>query len=99
MCQENSMQGLLGKKLMSKNVLTNPYYDKLVDQSLLISNLKNVAWKTLQSGGSTHAYERKIRLEQKKYYKLENLFRLEHTRRLKKDVPALDDVNKEVHEL
>tara|TARA_R100000808_G_C2139455_1_gene147368 strand:- start:426 stop:707 length:282 start_codon:yes stop_codon:yes gene_type:complete len=93
------MEGLVGKKMVSKNVLTNPYYEKILDQSLLITNLKSVAWKKLQSGGNTYKYERKIRLEQKRYHKLENLFRQEHIKRLKTVAPVEDDANKESEEL
>ena len=93
------MEGLIGKKMVSKNVLTNPYYEKMLDQSLLITNLKNVAWKTLQSGGNTYEYQRKIRLEQKRYHKLENLFKQEHIKRLKTVAPMDDDANKESDEL
>ena len=93
------MEGLIGKKMVSKNVLTNPYYEKMLDQSLLITNLKNVAWKKLQSGGNTYEYQRKIRLEQKRYHKLENLFKQEHIKRLKTVAPMDDDANKESDEL
>ena len=93
------MQGLVGKKLVSKTVIDNPYYEPCVQQALVVGNLKDQAYELFKKGGNTLELEVKIRLAKRRFYVIEKLFMEEHTKRVKAQVPALSDAEKEVHEL